>query len=537
MAAGKQEHPRPVVPAKTYSRGYPSSDNSVGKTSVSNKSSKSTEATLSSDLSAASDSSAGQRRKRVDQPPSVRPAKKRKRVHEEKSIVLIAGYGPSVELYGEVFTTFRRSAMMRTPRMSRTLADKSWSILATMRKCYTEESEREDDLRAIFEPWLREKLSPALNSALHYRNGQYILRLDADVEVLVGVLSVEASYPYISPVLRYRDRRHLYREFWTGHTSGLARQSNLPCFYIRVKEYEVVAFGAVSLDDRMVTQRLCYAVSLFEDGRGLDTLISSLADAFATLRDHYLNLSVTGKVDPARTFPRFTSWPATTARPAGRFSYAKRLGDSGGPRCCTFSAQSSDGTPLVVKFARTYNVEAHQLLAAEGLAPKILYNGICDAMEMTMVVMDFVPGSTLSDMTNGAMVDKRAFKSVFTDIRRALSILHDNQLVFGDLRMLNIMVHTGDKAVDNAGSPHRLPTSCAMIIDFDWCGKHGKASYPDLLNMDGGIDWHPGVRPGGSMLMVHDKYRFLRLREEFRNDLTLHVKASATRCSAGDVKK
>ena len=58
-------------------------------------------------------------------------------------------------------------------------------------------------------------------------------------------------------------------------------------------------------------------------------------------------------------------------------------------------------------------------------------------------------------------------------VQDAIGILHSNQLVFGDLRRLNILVGN----------------DTAMLVDFDWCGKSGKARYPPEINRDPSIGW------------------------------------------------
>ena len=50
------------------------------------------------------------------------------------------------------------------------------------------------------------------------------------------------------------------------------------------------------------------------------------------------------------------------------------------------------------------------------------------------------------------------------DIRRAMDLLHEKNLVFGDLRPPNILIK-GDTA---------------LLVDFDWCGEEGKGKYMKL---------------------------------------------------------
>jgi Ser/Thr protein kinase RdoA (MazF antagonist) len=71
-------------------------------------------------------------------------------------------------------------------------------------------------------------------------------------------------------------------------------------------------------------------------------------------------------------------------------------------------------------------------------------------------------------------------------VKQAIELLHSQNLVFGDLRVPNILIK--DEGV--------------MIIDFDWCGKAREARYPATLN--DAVDWPEGVGPDAVMLKKHD---------------------------------
>ena len=142
---------------------------------------------------------------------------------------------------------------------------------------------------------------------------------------------------------------------------------------------------------------------------------------------------------------------------------------------------------LVVKFVERYGVEAHELLGCKGMAPQLLCCGLLDGESdvrdgtnsraqgsiragglyvgpIRMVVMEYIEGSTL-DKTLHMPEDTR------TQIEKAVNTLHDNQLVFGDLRPPNVMV---------SGSQ-------AYLIDFDWAGRVNEARYP--LNLSEAVAW------------------------------------------------
>ncbi|KAJ1307067.1 hypothetical protein OPQ81_008046 [Rhizoctonia solani] len=156
------------------------------------------------------------------------------------------------------------------------------------------------------------------------------------------------------------------------------------------------------------------------------------------------------------------------------------------------SAPHSPPTPIVVKFVEGYNVDAHKLLAKEGLAPKLLYDGTIHTNDQlgpdySMIVMEYIYGIDL-----GCYAGLSLPLCVSDDIDRALSLLHAQDLVFGDLRAPNIML-----AMDGDGK-----VTGAWLIDFDWCGKHQVDRYP--FDMNKNIPWASGVGPGALLDKRHD---------------------------------
>ncbi|CAE6471454.1 unnamed protein product, partial [Rhizoctonia solani] len=121
-------------------------------------------------------------------------------------------------------------------------------------------------------------------------------------------------------------------------------------------------------------------------------------------------------------------------------------------------AQPEDGEAykIIVKFAESYNALAHRLLASMGLAPELLFVSSEDQEEFKvarriMVVMKEVPYKDLSTATSFP-------DCVHKDVSRALSALHQKNMVFGDLRPPNILVVDDEKGRQTG----------AMLIDFDW---------------------------------------------------------------------
>ncbi|KAH9917737.1 uncharacterized protein B0H18DRAFT_689691 [Fomitopsis serialis] len=143
-------------------------------------------------------------------------------------------------------------------------------------------------------------------------------------------------------------------------------------------------------------------------------------------------------------------------------------------------------TKVVVKFAHTYNREAHELLAAAEppQAPRLRHCAYEDSVGMWVVVMDYVEGSKLGEV--------QTEPTHVASLRTAVRTLHERGFVFGDLRQRNVLV-VGERVV---------------LIDFDWCRKAGEARYPSDILLDGQIPWHYSVRRGGLIEEVHDRHLF-----------------------------
>jgi RIO-like serine/threonine protein kinase len=128
------------------------------------------------------------------------------------------------------------------------------------------------------------------------------------------------------------------------------------------------------------------------------------------------------------------------------------------------------------------------------MAPKLRYFnevGVCDGDpsygHLRMVVMDFVDGETVTK--------PETLPSTFPQqVRNILTLLHENDYVFGDLRGPNVMITKNDNV---------------MFIDFDMVGKHGESTYP--IMMSPWIQWADGVVGLGVMMKEHDLEMLTRL--------------------------
>jgi hypothetical protein len=183
---------------------------------------------------------------------------------------------------------------------------------------------------------------------------------------------------------------------------------------------------------------------------------------------------------------------------------------------CPEGSELAEGHHVVVKFADTYSERAHRVLAAAGLAPRLHH---CKRIEggQIMVVMDLIDGYP-------ATKHKQSLpQTVKEDVHRAIEHLHNQGLVFGDLRRPNIMILKGrDEAMRTAddqhpaggsssSTPDKLATvGHAMLIDFDWAGEDRSGRYPSKMNTKE-IVWADGAEPWELLKKEHDEFMLAHL--------------------------
>lgn len=104
---------------------------------------------------------------------------------------------------------------------------------------------------------------------------------------------------------------------------------------------------------------------------------------------------------------------------------------------------------VVVKFTTRYNEKAHRLLADNKLAPKLHFCGRVIG-DLYMVVMDRVDGKSIWQL----QVEGTPIPAVVLEkVEEAVDRLHENHIVFGDLRDPNILY---------------VDEHSVMLVDFDW---------------------------------------------------------------------
>lgn len=278
-----------------------------------------------------------------------------------------------------------------------------------------------------------------------------------------------------------------YKQYWGEDTMKRIREACCcPSFILVIAGPWVCVQGAITTDSDTIVQPLTDFIwmgprHLKADGiQEAGQLFEALSSGLKSLKSFYNTLAPVAQQGPS--FPWITHFPDETGRDI-QFRYTAALGDSR----TVFRAETFESPPrqMVVKFTRKYHGDAHQLMAAEGYAPKLYFDASSHPSfprpgDLIMVITEYVPQAPLS------LDYLKAYKT----LPDALDILHGQGLVFGDLRPQNIIV------------PAAQPDQ-AMLIDFDWCGMDGEDRYPWDINTNG-IKWARGVGPGAIMSKTHD---------------------------------
>ncbi|KAG5636817.1 hypothetical protein H0H81_006764 [Sphagnurus paluster] len=153
-----------------------------------------------------------------------------------------------------------------------------------------------------------------------------------------------------------------------------------------------------------------------------------------------------------------------------------------------------DDQEVIVKFTTRYNEAAHRLLADTQLAPRLHFCGRVVG-DLYMIVMDRVDGMSVWQLQEDNMPIPQI---VPTQVEEAVRLLHEQDIVFGDLRANNILYVL-------SGAEERV-----VLVDFDWPAKDGEGRYPATLNP--GTTWHKEVAPYSIMRKTHDLWQLARLR-------------------------
>ena len=263
----------------------------------------------------------------------------------------------------------------------------------------------------------------------------------------------------------------------------------------------LLTVSGAAFTDRLICQRLTDAIflgprhstvgdltPLDEGQRKVAQLTRALRKGLDELKKFYQTLKPTVKRCDFPSPPQFQFYDDLLTRETYQLVYCERLvpeySEKAVFRAITVGSQGT--MEVVVKFTRRYGMVGHTKLAEVSLAPALRFCQQVPAVGMIVVIMDYVRGDTVQQ---GDLP-----KTWKEGLKKGLEVLHGFNLVFGDLRLPNLLMHNG----------------AIKFVDFDWCGEEGVARYPgDLCE---GHDWHPDVGRNRFMKKEHDIYMLEKLQ-------------------------
>ncbi|KAK7001847.1 hypothetical protein R3P38DRAFT_3045071 [Favolaschia claudopus] len=407
---------------------------------------------------------------------------------------------PPVHLYNPAFARFLDYAANSDLKVPDKVMIATAALMRHASAIYTDEDSR----RAATRQHLQDALAIGLQTIVSEDGTK------PDGVITATLSALEGSVPGVVTLLVEEEKRELGEggcdastqasfsmlRYWAQNTSTVVQVRTLCCcptFLIAFAGPWLAILGAV-VTDKCIVQRLTdfiwlgNATVLTDEAQchRVAHILHSLSLSLWHLKKYYVALQPSDKPQLSRFFPCHTSFPSEDGATV-QFEYMEALERESA--CVTFKCRTKEDSPriIVVKFAHAYGSATHELLAREGLAPQLLYCGPVDPspdapsyQDLKMIVMEYIDGTTVAAMQGGFPDD---FEEQLT---RIVSLVHHNGYVYGDLRQPNVMV-AGDEV---------------KLIDFDWAGKEGEATYP--INLAKNM-WPKGAQAMGLITREHDE--------------------------------
>jgi len=162
-----------------------------------------------------------------------------------------------------------------------------------------------------------------------------------------------------------------------------------------------------------------------------------------------------------------------------------------------------------------YGTEVHDELAKILLAPRLFGTLAIPGAPIAIAMEHLQPPSPGKEgwvtlFSLGKNIESDAQRGLALAVHEIVQKLEQANLVHGDLRLNNLMVHVnGDGKILLVEGKARI-----KVIDFDWSGKRGQVAYPRWCNEK--IVWPAQI--GDSILPYHDRTLVGRWwRETFPN--------------------
>ncbi|KAF9496897.1 hypothetical protein BDN71DRAFT_1388502 [Pleurotus eryngii] len=404
--------------------------------------------------------------------------------------------GPPITIYNRAFAIIRdRLKNLSKEHLTPDLVLDTSQLFDAAAVIYDEENKREDAIYPILERLLGVTFDRKVRasygsgtaaesdaaSAFELEDGSKVIIAHAELmnELgLAGQSGVQGSLTL---------RKHIA----TPGYAKLRNSSHCPCLLISIAGPYICFAGSIQVDVFSTQQFTDYiylgADDLYHAERVAEVskIFGVFRNALIDLMEYYRSLTLSYMPLHARLYPS----PTYETRSPGPIQFVERFRfprwNDESYHCSLFKAKLGDES-VIVKFCQAYGEEAHNIVAAAGLAPRLRFVGELRGGGK-MVVMDDAKGERASVVLRGL---KTLPSTVVSDLKSALDVLHAGNLVYGDLRLPNIILRQED-------SQWR-----ASLVDFDWSGPVGAVYYPSNVNVE--AFWGTGAGPCLPILKEHD---------------------------------
>ncbi|KAH7881674.1 uncharacterized protein C8R40DRAFT_1165083 [Lentinula edodes] len=380
---------------------------------------------------------------------------------------------PPIELYHPVFGAFMQRCRTSDIEIPEGILRDTASLLRSVSRIAVKEAPRDAQTRKILADILGVGLERITNSDKTSPDFMSVTPTPLNVNgaCIISEIKSELGSGGSDPS---RQSALSYARFYCRPERAQVREvSCCPTFLIGLAGPWIVIMGAV-LTSRTIVQRLsayewlgCSRMFDDEQVHRIAHVLYALRLSLVELNEYYARLS-SPVVEPGHIPPRFCPSISSFSIRETKipFIYAYPLQHN--PASVTFKATRTDTKEsVVIKFVRQYGHDVHQLMAAHGLAPKLLSFSPLGELygNLNLVAMEFIEGKTLHDAYD---ISQPLPDSVKNSVRKGLDLLNKEGFVFGDLRRPNVMLADGDEPAEKR----------IRFVDFDWAEKDGEMRYP-----------------------------------------------------------
>ncbi|KAI0310354.1 hypothetical protein OF83DRAFT_1047641, partial [Amylostereum chailletii] len=344
--------------------------------------------------------------------------------------------GPPVTLYHPVFAKLKDQLNNNTSTAvpNREELRLTHDLFNTTSRLFASEHERMEQMVPLMEVLLGVKIVNKSRNRRSRSSGNSVTLVDlGDVSAVTAIMAWDSELGIGCEAglqaLGLTYKKHVTQKLY----EPIRSMSSCPCILFVFAGAHFCVFGAM-ITDIVVVQPFTEYILLGGTPDKTERVVHiartfhALREALATLENEYRGLSFSDTVKAAaRLFPNPTFLDSNQAPPnTGSLEYYSRI--SGNCRQPIFCAELNGNRTVIVKFSRSYNVDAHRLLANAGLAPTLHFSA--QVRGYHMIVMDYLAKRDAYEVSKSTPLHLGVRQSV----EKAIMLLHENGFVFGDLR-------------------------------------------------------------------------------------------------------